>query len=195
MKAIKDNVTIAQHQESVVDVAGIKVKGGRFNNIKSRGNVKIVIIHKPSEGTHISLCSTEKVKYNDRIKIEGIPICGLLYGFKALTSNLWSEIGIYDVRDGTFIKRSILGFIAEWIFAEEVTCVTTDPVKNHIIVGTCSRDVYVFTDQLNYSHMIKLPDVIRESCDITVHRGSLLVCGNFFERQHMQSPWRNHGVN
>ncbi|PIK45875.1 hypothetical protein BSL78_17254 [Apostichopus japonicus] len=113
---------------------------------------------------------------------KGIPICGLLYGFKAVTWNLWCEIGIYDVRDGTYIKKDCLKFITSWPSAHGVICVTTDPVKNHIIVGTDSRDVYVFTDQMNYSHMITLPDVIDETYDITVHRGSLLVCGNYTER-------------
>ncbi|XP_071855009.1 uncharacterized protein [Apostichopus japonicus] len=185
MKAMKDNVTIAQHQESVVDVAGIKVKGGCFNDIKSRGNIKIVIIHKPTEGySHITVFNRKgEIQRQDQIEMDkGIPICGLLYGFKAVTWNLWCKIGIYDVRDGTYITKDCLNFITSWPSAHDVICVTTDPVKNHIIVGTDSRDVYVFTDQMKYSHMITLPDVIYETYDITVHRGSLLVCGNYIER-------------
>ncbi|XP_071854593.1 uncharacterized protein [Apostichopus japonicus] len=177
--AIKDNVTIAQHKESVVDVAGIKVKGGYLTDILGRGDVKILIIHKASEGyLHITVLNRKgEIQRQDQIKSNsGVIICGLLSEFKVITVLRPYEIGIYDARDGAFTKKNIRVIIDRLSSDQYVSCVTTDPVKNHIIVGTGSRDVYVFTDQLNYIRRITLPDVIDRAGDITVHRGSFLIC-------------------
>ncbi|XP_071855066.1 uncharacterized protein [Apostichopus japonicus] len=179
-KVIRD-VTLAQHDESVVDVAGIKVNVGYFTDILSRGDVKIFIIHKAYDGyLHITVFNSKgKIQRQDQIKSEtGRLTCGLLSELKAVTWNYWYDIGIYDVRDGAFSRKNIRDVITSWPSDQCVSCVTTDPVKNHIIVGTNRRNVYVFTDQMNYSHMITLPAVIDASDDITVHRGSLLVCDN-----------------
>ncbi|XP_071854982.1 uncharacterized protein [Apostichopus japonicus] len=179
-KVIKD-VTIALHEEPVVEVAGIKVKGEFVTYFTSRGDVKIIITHKAYEGySHITVLNRKgEIQRHDQIKIEtGMPICGMLSDFKAVTWNYWYDIGIYDVRDGAFSRKNIRDVMTRWPSDQCVTCVTTDPVKNHIIVGTDRRHVYVFTDQLNYSHMITLPNVIDASYDITVHRDSLLVCDN-----------------
>ncbi|PIK47926.1 hypothetical protein BSL78_15196 [Apostichopus japonicus] len=186
-KVIKDNITIAQHEQLVVYVAGIKIKGWFITDITSRGNVMIVITHKPSERySHITVFNRRgEVQRQDQIKMDkGMPICGLLFGFKAVTWDDWYEVGMYDVRDGAFSKKNIRDVITRWPSDQEVSCVTTDPVKNHIIVGTDSRHVYVFTDQMNYSHLITLPDVIDGSYDITVHRNSLLVCDNLRGRAY-----------
>ncbi|XP_071854610.1 uncharacterized protein [Apostichopus japonicus] len=181
-KVIRDIVTIAQHEESVVDVAGIKVQGRYFTGFTSRGDLKIVIIYKESEGyLHISVFNRKaEIQRQDQIKSDrNVIICGMLSEFKVITaSRKRNEIGIYDVRDGAFSRKNIRDVITNWPSKQYVSCVTTDPVKNHIIVGTDSRDVYVFTDQLIYSHMFTLPDVIDTPHDISVHRGSLLVCDN-----------------
>ncbi|PIK47927.1 hypothetical protein BSL78_15197 [Apostichopus japonicus] len=169
-------VTIAQHQES-----GIKVKGWHITDITSRGDVKIVITHNPlEEYSHITVFNRKgEIQRQDQIIIGiDIPICGLLSESKAVTWEYWYGFGIYDVRDGTYSKKNIRDIITRWSSVQYVSCVTTDPVKNHIIVGTNRRNVYVYTDQMNYSHMITLPAVIDASDDITVHRDSLLVCDN-----------------
>ncbi|XP_071855018.1 uncharacterized protein [Apostichopus japonicus] len=187
-EVIRGIVTIAQHQESVVDVAGIKVKGRYFTSITSRGDLKIVIIHKVSEGyfTITVFNSKGEVQRQDQIKSDGdVIICGMLSEFKVITaSRQRNEIGIYDVRDGAFSRKNIRDVITSWPSKQNVSCVTTDPVKNHIIVGTDSRNVYVFTDQLIYRHRITLPDKIRAAYDITVHRGSLLICDNSLGRSY-----------
>ncbi|PIK45313.1 hypothetical protein BSL78_17814 [Apostichopus japonicus] len=66
--------------------------------------------------------------------------------------------------------------VKTWPEGRYVLSVTTNPDKNEIIVGTDSREVYVFDYQLNYSHIIVLPGVIEGSDDITVHDGNLLIC-------------------
>ncbi|PIK45880.1 hypothetical protein BSL78_17259 [Apostichopus japonicus] len=177
----KGNITIAQHKESVVVVAGIKVKDGCITDITSKGDVNIAITHNATERlSHITVFNSKgEIQRQDQIDIDlDIPICGLLSEFKAVTWDYCYEIGIYDVSDGAYSKKNIRNGITSWPSDQYVSCVTTDPVKNNIIVGTDSRDVYVFTDQMNYSHRIKLPNVIYAAYDITVHRGSLLVCDN-----------------
>ena len=44
--------------------------------------------------------------------------------------------------------------------------------------------MYVFDDQLNYSHTMTLPDVIRSPSDIILHRGSLLSCDSIGRRAY-----------
>ncbi|KAJ8032660.1 hypothetical protein HOLleu_26242 [Holothuria leucospilota] len=88
-----------------------------------------------------------------------------------------NEIGLYDVRDGSYIKRNISDAINSWLKNWNVTCVATDPVNNHILVGgNGGRDVYVFDDQLNYLHIVTLPEITKWPRDITVSDGHLLIC-------------------
>ncbi|KAJ8032661.1 E3 ubiquitin-protein ligase TRIM9 [Holothuria leucospilota] len=88
-----------------------------------------------------------------------------------------NEIGLYDVRDGSYIKKNISDDINSWSKNRNVTCVATDPVNNYILVGgDGGRDVYVFNDELNYLHILTLPELIKWPRDITVSDGHLLVC-------------------
>ncbi|KAJ8032311.1 hypothetical protein HOLleu_25803 [Holothuria leucospilota] len=88
-----------------------------------------------------------------------------------------NEIGVYDVHDGSYIWKDISDVISNWPKDRSVTCVATDPVNNHILVGRDeSRDVYVFDDRLNYLHILTLPEMIKWARDMTVSDGHLLVC-------------------
>ncbi|XP_071854361.1 uncharacterized protein [Apostichopus japonicus] len=186
----KDNVTLAQHEESVVDIAGIKAKVWSIKGITSSGDGNIVITGRASKWySHITVVNRKgEIQRQDQIKNDTSKYfvwcyCCPLSEFKVITA-CKSDIGIYDVRDGAFSKKNICDVITRWPSDQYVSCVTTDPVTSHIIVGTNSRDVYVFTDQLNYSHMLTLPDVIDGAFDITVHRGCLLVCCNGSDRAY-----------
>ncbi|KAJ8032647.1 hypothetical protein HOLleu_26223 [Holothuria leucospilota] len=87
------------------------------------------------------------------------------------------EIGLYDVRDGSYIKKNISDVINSWPKGRLVKCVATDTFNNHILVGgEDSRDVYVFDDHLNYLQILTLPEMIKWPQDITVSDGHLLVC-------------------
>ncbi|KAJ8032181.1 E3 ubiquitin-protein ligase TRIM56 [Holothuria leucospilota] len=97
-----------------------------------------------------------------------------------------NEIGLYDVRDGSFIKKNMSDVInilpKDW----RAICVATDPVNNHILVGGYnSRDVYVFDDQLNYLHILTLPEMIKCPRDMTVSDGHLLVCDYLGEKCYL----------
>ncbi|KAJ8039295.1 E3 ubiquitin-protein ligase TRIM56 [Holothuria leucospilota] len=88
-----------------------------------------------------------------------------------------NEIGLFDVSDGSYIKKNISEVTNSWPKDLNVACVATDPVNNHILVGGYySRDVYVFDDQLDYLHILTLPEMIEWPRDITVSDGHLLVC-------------------
>ncbi|XP_071854465.1 uncharacterized protein [Apostichopus japonicus] len=169
-KVIIDNVTIAQ--------AVAKVKINSIIGVISRGDTRIFITEKAGY-SHITVCNrkSEIQLHIDKVMtIQHWRYCRLLSEFKFITFCWPDEICIYDVRDGAKSRKNIRNVIIKWPHDQFVSCVTTDSVKNHIIVGTNKRDVYVFTDQLNYSHNITLPDVIDDSHDISAHRGSLLVC-------------------
>ncbi|KAJ8032631.1 Transcription intermediary factor 1-beta [Holothuria leucospilota] len=87
------------------------------------------------------------------------------------------NIVVYNVLDGSHKKKSIPDLIHSWPVHRSVKCVATDPVSNHILVGgDRSRDVYVFDDQLNYLHILTLPEMIQWPQDITICDGYLLVC-------------------
>ncbi|KAJ8032649.1 hypothetical protein HOLleu_26226 [Holothuria leucospilota] len=104
--------------------------------------------------------------------------CKFLSQHKVASVCRSNEIGLYDVRDGSYIKKNISDVINSWPKDRNVRCVATDPVNNHILVGGLnSRDVYVFDDQLNYLHILTLPEIIKWPCNITVSDGHLLVCG------------------
>ncbi|KAJ8046153.1 hypothetical protein HOLleu_04738 [Holothuria leucospilota] len=103
--------------------------------------------------------------------------CEFLSQHKVATVSEPNEIGLYDVREGSYIMRDISDVISSWPKSRDVRCVTTDSVNNHILVGGYdSGDVYVFDDQLNFLHILTLPEMIRSPHDIAVSDGHLLVC-------------------
>ena len=176
-KEIVHDVTITEHEESAVDVEGIKAKCWKTTGMTSNSDGNIVITGTVSaKYSHITVINREgeiqrqhKMKYR---KYHTDRFCCFLSEFKVVTVCWPDEIGIFDVRDGSYKKKKNLSdVISNWSSDRRVLCVSTDPVNNHIIVGTASRYVYIFDDQLNYSHTITLPDVISRSGDITVHGG------------------------
>ncbi|XP_071853943.1 uncharacterized protein [Apostichopus japonicus] len=181
-KNLFDNVTISEHEESVVIV---KVFIGNLtwyiDDITSTLDGKIVITGGSDDINHITLLNKRgHVMTQHRIKpTEQVWFyCCFLSPHKLATASTPGEIGIYDIREGSFVTKNVGDVIGNWPANLNLNCVTTDPVNKHIIVGTESRDIYVFTDQLKYCHSITLPDVIKVVTDITVYRGNLLVCDN-----------------
>ncbi|KAJ8032640.1 hypothetical protein HOLleu_26212 [Holothuria leucospilota] len=110
-------------------------------------------------------------------KFGPIRYCNFLSQHKVASACQPNEIGLYDVRDGSYIRKEISDVISSWPKDRYVTCVGTDPINNHILVGgEDSRYVYVFDDQLNYLHILTLPEMIKWPHDVTVSDGHLLVC-------------------
>ncbi|PIK42956.1 hypothetical protein BSL78_20199 [Apostichopus japonicus] len=177
-----DDVTITKHEESVVDVQGIKTESWWINDIAYSGDDYIVVTGRASSShSHITVINRRgEIQRQDQIKSEKTSFpnrfCCFSSKFKVVTACWPHEVGLYDVRDGSYNKKYINDIVNSWFTHRQVKCLTKNPVSNDIIVGTNSREVYIFDDRLNYSYTISLPNVIRGSHNITVHRGSLLVC-------------------
>lgn len=119
------------------------------------------------------------IQRQDKIKHTTYPnpsrCCSRLSEFKVATVSKSYEVGIYDIRDGSYKSTNIKEIIKN---CETVKCITTDLVKIHIIIGTIGREVHMFDDQLHYIKTVQLPDVASNQIDISVHEGNLLVCSN-----------------
>ncbi|KAJ8032325.1 hypothetical protein HOLleu_25823 [Holothuria leucospilota] len=97
-----------------------------------------------------------------------------------------NETGLFDVRNGAYVKKNISDVINSWSKDRFVSCVDTDPVNNHMLVaGFNRRDVYVFDDQLKYLYILTLPETIKWPRDITVNDYHLLVCDYENEKCHL----------
>ncbi|XP_071845603.1 uncharacterized protein [Apostichopus japonicus] len=184
-KVIYDNVVITESAESVVDVAGIKAKGYAITGMTSSSDGNIVMTGFVSEEvSHITVTNMKGeilnqnvLNRNKRFRIQAFRYCCNLPGFNVITVCIPDEIGIYNISDSnSYQKKNISGMVKTWPDGRFVCSVTTNLAKNEIIVGTNSREVYVFDYQLNYSHIIVLPDEIKGIYGITVHDGNLLIC-------------------
>ncbi|XP_071816538.1 uncharacterized protein [Apostichopus japonicus] len=176
-----DKVTIVEEEVSVVDVEGVVVNGWLITGMTGTEDGSIVITGSiPStEYSYIAVFNSKgKLIRQDHVPtawFDPLRYCSTLSKFKVVIVSFPNQIGIYDVRDGSYHKRSISKVTSKWPSRSHVSCVTTDPINNCIIVGTNSRYVYVFDDQLNYIYTKALPDMCGTPSDITVHRGNLLV--------------------
>ncbi|XP_071817509.1 uncharacterized protein [Apostichopus japonicus] len=185
-KVISDEVVITERAESVVDVAGIKAKGYSISGMTSCSHGNIVMTGFVSaKESHITVTNIKGEilnqnvsNRNKRFRQKAYRYCCNLPGFNVITVCIPDEIGIYNISDSSYQKKNISDMVKTWPKGRNVWSVTTNPAKNEIIVGTNSREVYVFDYQLNYSHIIVLPDQIRELDAITVHNGNLLICDN-----------------
>ncbi|XP_071846132.1 uncharacterized protein [Apostichopus japonicus] len=184
-KVIYDNVVITESAESVVDIAGIKAKSYRIDGMtSSSSDGNIVMTGRVSEEeSHITVTNMKGEILNQNVlnrnktfRIRAGRYCCNLSGFNVITVCKPDEIGIYNISDSSYQKKNISDMVKTWPEKRHVCSVTTNLAKYEIIVGTNRREVYVFDYQLNYSHTILLPDVIKESYDITVHDGNLLIC-------------------
>ncbi|KAJ8032329.1 hypothetical protein HOLleu_25828 [Holothuria leucospilota] len=145
------------------------------------GNIVISGITSDLEATFIIVIDMNGRMLKEKILNTGMHWlwrdCKVLSQYKVASVCEPNEIGLYDVRDGSYIKKNISDVISSWPTDRYVRCVATYPAKNHILVGGFdSRDVYVFDDQLNYLHILTLPYIIKSPHDITVSDGHLLVC-------------------
>ncbi|XP_071846133.1 uncharacterized protein [Apostichopus japonicus] len=183
-KVISDNVVITESAESVADFPGIEAKGYMINGMTSSSDGNIVMTGIVSKKkSHITVTNMKGeilnqnvLNRNKRFELRAYRYCFNLSGCIFITVCKPDEIGIYNISDSSYQKKNISDMVKTWPDGRHVCSVTTNLAKNEIIVGTTSREVYIFDYQLNYSHIIVLPDVIRVSSGITVHDGSLLIC-------------------
>ncbi|XP_071855589.1 uncharacterized protein [Apostichopus japonicus] len=183
-KDIVDDVRLTELEETVVDVKGIQVKGWRNTSMTSTSDGEIVITGKLSrDRSHITVINKDgKTQMQKQVRREKncgeYPhrYCSYLSDAIVVTVCKADEMGVFNVRSGSYEKKMISDVTNSWPADRCVTCICTDRATNRVIVGTNTRDLYVFDNQLNFSHIIKLPEEINHSVDIAVHRGKLLVC-------------------
>ncbi|KAJ8032635.1 Transcription intermediary factor 1-beta [Holothuria leucospilota] len=153
------------------------------NGVTSCGDGNIVISGCPSEGKEAFIIVTNlngKILHEKKI-IADTPKpwhpCAFVSQNKVATVCGRNIICVYDLLHDSLVKKNISDIINSWPKDRYVRCVATDPVNSHILVGGYkSRDVYVFDDQLNYLHILTLPEMIKWPRDITFSDGHLLVC-------------------
>lgn len=180
----EEDVLLSENEESIVEIERFKGKGRCISQITSRRDCDIVITGVSSKDqSHITVVNRRgEIQRRDIIKrvkkhdVWPYRYCCYLSESKVATACFPDEVGIYDVLDGSYSKKIISEVVDSWSPNISVWCITTDPVNDHIIVGTNSRYLYVFDDHLDYCHTIRLPNEIKRSGNITVNRDSILIC-------------------
>ncbi|KAJ8044039.1 hypothetical protein HOLleu_11384 [Holothuria leucospilota] len=172
---------IEEDKKSPVNIEGIKTDGRTIIDITGVGNGSIVLT-----GSILANCQSHIAVINMNGKILGrkelkhtrrwvYRYCAYLSELKIATVCWYDEIGIFDIRDNSYIKKNISDVSSSWPSKGMACHLTTDLVNNHILVGRYnSGDVYVFDDQLNYHHTLILPDMIKCPSDMAFSDGKLL---------------------
>ncbi|KAJ8032616.1 E3 ubiquitin-protein ligase TRIM56 [Holothuria leucospilota] len=104
--------------------------------------------------------------------------CAYLSKNKVATVCTPHEIGVYDVRDKTYVNENIQDVISRWPPSSKVKYVATDPVNNHILVTRGGRDVYVLDHHLHFLYTFTLPEKIGHVNDMKVNYDNLIVCSH-----------------
>ncbi|PIK48219.1 hypothetical protein BSL78_14905 [Apostichopus japonicus] len=178
----KSHVDISEVADDEVDVDGIHSKQWGINGITGNDEGTIVVTGESSQDhSHITVIDLKGTTLRqDEIESDlafECRYCDFMTKFKVVTVCWNNEIGLYDIRDGTYTEMDLKNNDSVWPFGQDVSCVTVDEANNDIFIGyKDSRDISVFDDQLNYSHALSLPSTVRWPRDIAVHGKNLIVC-------------------
>lgn len=191
-RVVTDDVKMTEHRTSSSEVKELKEKGWWIYGITSSRDGNIVITGRVSnEYSHITVIDRKwEIARRCQVKREKCRYfpdrnCCTLSKSKVITICVPDEIGLYDVRDGSFNKKKIGDVTTNWPADRCVWCVTNDHINHSIIVGTNSRYVYVFDDQMNYRHTVTLPDVISYAFDmVSTYRGTVVICDILGKRSY-----------
>ncbi|XP_071839149.1 uncharacterized protein [Apostichopus japonicus] len=182
-----DKVHISDNVESVVDADVIRDKWFWLSGITSTGSGNIVISGRLSfDHSFITVINKQgrQISHNkiDEGKRIRLPFrhCAALSRDKIASVCESNQLGVYDIRDGSFTQNNITSLFDDFetVDGKYATCITTDPISGNIIVGT-SRKIgllFTFDEDLNFIRALKLPEVIKWSRDILYHEGVLLIC-------------------
>ncbi|KAJ8021314.1 E3 ubiquitin-protein ligase TRIM56 [Holothuria leucospilota] len=186
---------VKEDDKVLADIEEISGQNGWFITGMTRCYDENVAISGPTSESfqsHITLINTEgKVLRQEKLKASvrwAYRVCAYLSQFVVSTVCWPNEIGLYNVGDGSYIKRNIPGIVGNWPVRRYVRCLATDIVRNRILVGAYdSRDVYVFDDHLNICSITSLPDVMEYPWNIAVTEDKLLVCDFLGQRAYILS--------
>ncbi|XP_071853727.1 uncharacterized protein [Apostichopus japonicus] len=193
-KMVWGKVKVIVDQEVLIDFEEFAAKQAAAHNDKSViGQYLIDSITQTSDGnmvisgtapvnySHITVINSKgKIQKQDqmsrRYKINYTNrYCCYLSEHQVVTVCAPNEIGIYDVRNGSYSRKYIDNVVTT---GKRMLCVAYDPDKNRIIVCLEYSNVFlIFDHQLNYSHTVNVTGgVFGVVNDIAVHGGYLLVC-------------------
>ncbi|KAJ8037633.1 E3 ubiquitin-protein ligase TRIM56 [Holothuria leucospilota] len=99
--------------------------------------------------------------------------CNFLSKFKVASVCQPNEIGIYDVRNGSYMKEN-MNEISSWPSGRNASCITTNRLNNSILVGAeSSREVYIFDENLTFQYILALPEIISA---LTIYKTDIFIC-------------------
>ncbi|PIK44920.1 hypothetical protein BSL78_18226 [Apostichopus japonicus] len=182
-----DKVNISDSVESVVDVDVIKANGFILVGITSTGSGNIVISGRLSyHHSFLTVINRQgrQIRHNKICTVKGSSLypnrhCAALSRDKIASVCESNQVGVYNIHDGSFTQKNITSLFGaiNTVDRKYASCITTDPIRGHIIVGTRNiGSLFIFDEELNFIRALKLPEVIKWSRDILYHEGVLLIC-------------------
>ncbi|XP_071855244.1 uncharacterized protein [Apostichopus japonicus] len=181
-----DRVNISDNVESVVDLDVTIAFRLVVNSITSTGTGYIVVSGCLSrDHSFITVINRQgrQIRHDKIDKVKGSSLypnrhCAALSRDKIASVCESSQVGVYDIHDGSFTQNTITYLFDDIKTLDKkfASCITTDPIRGHIIVGTSIGWLFIFDEELNFIRALKLPEVIKWSIDILYHEGVLLIC-------------------
>lgn len=179
------DVRLSDRDENVTDVEGIKSNGWYIRGMTCTANGTVVVTGDAKEKqAHITVINMEgeiqvqRILEARRTSFSTSPC--FCTGFKDCRVAIAcdpDEVGLFDVRDGSYEKKNLADIAAGWPTGRGVRCIGYDKINGQIFVGCYKcRDVYVLDDNLNYLRTLRLPDKLKWPFDLSVGGGNLLVC-------------------
>ncbi|XP_071811219.1 uncharacterized protein [Apostichopus japonicus] len=181
-----DIVNISDNVESVVEIDMIKGNGFCITGITGTGSGYIVVSGRLSyEQSFITVINRQgrQIRHDKIDEVKGSSLhpyrhCAALSGDKIATVCESNQVGVYNIHDGSFTQNNITSLFDDikTMKVKFASCITTDPKRGHIIVGTYSGSLFIFDEEFKFIRALKLPEVMKWSRDILYHEGVLLIC-------------------
>ncbi|XP_071836459.1 uncharacterized protein [Apostichopus japonicus] len=182
-----DKVNISDNVESVVDIDVIKGNNFFLTSITSTGSGNIVVSGRLSDDhSFITVINRQgcQIRHNKIDRVKGSSLDPNRHSAALSRDKIASvcgsnQVGVYNIHDGSFTQNNITFLFDDikTVDTKYATCITTDTIRGHIIVGTRNTGLlFIFDEELNFIRALKLPEVIKWSRDILYHEGVLLIC-------------------
>lgn len=183
---VADSVEITEHEESVVDMEAMGSTKLTINSITSTSNGNIVISGKANaSSTHITVANMEGKVLKQKIYQQSsgevfMRTCASWSKDTIVTVCNPTEIGVFDISGGSYVKKSIRDVVRNWKEDQFVTCVVGDRLNNLIYVGSTNAidtsHIYVLNDQLQLCRILPLKPVIGGLFKLALCVDEILVC-------------------
>ncbi|XP_071824810.1 uncharacterized protein [Apostichopus japonicus] len=181
-----DKVNISDNVESVVDFDVIKGILFCLRGITSTCSGNIVISGRlSSDHSFITVINRQgrQIRQNKIDKGKGSSLqpfryCAALSRDKIASICRSNQLVVYNIHGGSLTQKNITSFFGDikTVGEKYASCITTDTIRGHIIVGTSIGSLFIFDEELKFIRALKLPEVIKRSRDILYHQGVLLIC-------------------